>query len=254
MLSLYAFIVTLSASGNASSLATITDATSPPSGWVVVPPPTTDREWLCANYSDDLRIENTGEGIQVFRGVLERAPAVKRSGGALVGVNRGEFGGAIEWHVDGVKTAAIVTRDNPIAFVTEGARVFAFAGLAHLTIDEGHVLELKQTGDKWSSKKILDLGSAPDAVLSRAGGEVVVLTTTGLLSVDLDKVGKRRLFHNSNWAYLYANSIAQLSGSVFVGARGAVIRLRPDKKGYVEEWWVDSRCPRRVGDKCECHP
>jgi hypothetical protein len=168
----------------------------------------------------------------------------------LVGVNRGEFGGAIEWHGDGTKTVAIVAADNPVAFIARRAHVFVFAGLAHLAIDEGHVLELTETnGGKWSFKTILDLGSAPNAVLSLASGEVVVLTTTGLVSVDLNKMVIWRLFQNSRWGYLYANSIAQLSGSVFVGARRAVIRLRPDKQGYVEEWWVDSKCPRMVGDR-----
>lgn len=255
MLDVIALLATISAPAAASAIATISDATNPPPGWVAVPPPKTEREWLCANYADDLRIEGAGTSIRVFRDAPHVAPALVLANGTLVGVNKGEFGGAIEWHAQATKTVTIVAKDNPVAFVAKGARVFALAGLAHLTMDEGHILELKQTtGGKWSSKKVLDLDAAPDAVLTLAGGDILVLTTRGLVRVNLDTLAKRRVFDNPRWSFLYASSIAQLADSIFVGARSAVIRLRPGKKGYVEEWWVESKCRRMLGDRCECQP
>lgn len=255
MLSVWLALAAILESPEKLALTTISDASRPPPGWVAIPPPRTEREWYCANYSDDLSVVKVGEAVQILAGTHYVQPTLSLPMGTFVGTNGGEFGGQIEWHDRATGLVTTVRRDNPVAFLSQNSRVFVFVGLAHLSMDEGELLELKLSKKgRWTASSLMKLGAAPDAILPLGGSEVLVLTTTGVLKVNLATHRMTRVNRNMQWFLIYANSIAQLNDSIMIGARRAIVRLRPEGGRLVEEWWVKSDCRQQVGESCRCQP
>lgn len=236
-------------------------AHSPPAGWVEVSPPTDEEVWVCANWSrDEWRVEpdDAGSNMRIQRREPKsREIVLPLQGGRLIGTNLGEFGGAIAWETTGASERTVILKGNPVAFVTSPSGVFAAEGLAHLIISRGRLLKLIRLGEKWDVKDVVDLGAAPQAVTLVGPTTLFIVTTKGVVEVDLDKMVATPLFTNERWGVLYGDSIVRLSsGAILVGMRRAVIKLSPTTIGFTERWWVPSSCPRlqrtsKVGE-CEC--
>lgn len=232
----------------------ISSSDHPPAGWVSVPPPKTEDEWLCANYSEDLKVVGSGASLQVSRFRETDTVVLAIPGGKFVGINRGEFGGSLEWQDAVSKKTQRVLDDNPVALLAVKPGVFVFVGLAHLTMDEGRILRLDPRGSHWQSTQLLELGSAPAAIHLLDGATTLVLTTTGVTKVNLQTAKKENLFKNEKWGFLYVNSVAPFKDSIFVGGRRAVIRLSPKNGTLSEQWWVPATCRRKAGKNCQCVP
>jgi hypothetical protein len=233
----------------------ITSSDHPPPGWVSVPPPTTEAEWFCANYSEGLRVAQDGAALEISRFREVNTVVLAIPGGKFVGLNRGEFGGTLEWQDAASKKSAIVLDDNPVALLAAKAGVFVFVGLAHMGMDTGRILKLDRRGTRWDASQILDLGSAPSAIHRLDDETTLVLTTLGVVKVNLRTADRHELFKNKKWGpFLYVNSVVPFHGSIFVGGRRAVIRLAPKNGAFTEEWWVPATCSRKIGKGCKCAP
>ena len=189
-------------------------------------------------------------------------------GGQLVGSDMGEFGGSIWWrrpdgHHDTLRVQGRDTSgfhaDNLHRFILHRGAVYALVGLAHLTLNEGELLLLSRDGTRWSARQLLSLGGAPRAVTRLGNDTILILTTDSLLSVGLDpaRPTRRALHGNGTWSYTYPSSMIQdRAGLIYIGMRGAVVRLTPAERGYKEDWLVPAQCRRRVpvGDwgPCRC--
>lgn len=229
----------------------------PPRGWVEVAPPSTAAEWLCANHAgpdhsisgkeqDPLRIHN-----------LDAAPrpdlVLQLTDGKLTASNRGEWGGRIEWQRKGASSPVLVAEANSIALVARGEEVFVASGLAHLGGDSGKLLRLRRSDEGWSATEVLNLGTAPYAAFRVDEHALLLADGKGLALVDLSAMSLKRLHRNDRWGYVYPNSLRPFGGAIAIGARGAVIVLRPEGAGYSERWWVPAQCGPPEGH-CGCNP
>lgn len=108
--------------------------------------------------------------------VAARAPAF---GGELLGYDDGEWGGQLVFkNAAGERQVVLKTNTPGLAATREG--VFAFTGLAHLTLREGAIWELKQdaTG-RVVARQIIELPGPPGSVRQRDGQVTFQLFTGG---------------------------------------------------------------------------
>lgn len=155
-------------------------------------------------------------------------------GGFLVGYNSGEWGGGVLWYDSRGKLRQSITRENAVRIVETPHGILAFTGLAHLTVDEGHVLRLARVGGSWRARR-LDLPGSPRAIRIDSDGSILVVTTEHLVRV----VGGSRVerLHAGRWRGLYPTSIERhADGTLYIGMRSVVVRLRPTSTGYAEDW------------------
>jgi hypothetical protein len=236
-------------------------AQTPPQGWTAIAPPVDEEGWLCANWARDrwsVQLAESGTAVQIERAQTRPGSiALSVQGGRLIGTNRGEFGGALEWEPTGVSRRTLILTGNPVAFVASPAGLFLAEGLAHLSITRGRLLELERTDAKWTAKHVVGLGEAPEAVTVVGPTTLLVLTTSSVTEVDLVKKAATILFRNEQWGYLHGNSIVRVSsGTILVGMPRAVVALSPSSGGFIERWWVPSACTRlrRTTERatCEC--
>ncbi len=257
--SLLAAIVALSCATHSDRVEAETPTVPP--GWTVISPPVTEEGWLCANWArQQWSVEVAESGaVRIDQATGRGGPiTLQMQGGRLIGTNRGEFGGALEWEPAGSSRRELILRGNPVAFVASPAGLFLAEGLAHLTISRGRLFKLGQTGGQWTAVQVVDLGEAPDAVRLVGPTTLLVLTTSGVTQVDLAKQAATILFTNQQWrGYMHGNSIVRTSsGAILIGMVRAVVVLAPSSSGFTEAWWVPSSCTllRKTSEtgKCEC--
>ena len=218
-----------------------------PRGWRVVPASTS---WdspgvTCANHqATPWRVDvEPGRTDLTIRPGTERprTDSVSLDGGVLVGSDQGEFGGSVEWHDSG--RVEKIGNENAVVFIPGPHEVYLLAGLAHLSLNEGRLLRIKRTGAAWEVDTLLQLGFAPtaifplekDSILVAGHGAVAVIRPPDELHV---------LHRNKVWTILYPASVARSSsGTIYVGMRGLVARLKPTAPAFIEDWLVPEGSP-----------
>jgi hypothetical protein len=225
-------------------VAVIASATQLPDGWQEVAPATSPDDLLCANNAREWWALAERDGSLVVSRHQERDTLqMPRAGGELVGFDYGEFGGRIEWiGQDGARE--VVDGDaNPVAMIEHGDTVLVATGLDHLATDSGDIRRLQRGADgHWQSIRWLDLGAAPLATYRIDARTWRIVTTGGVVDVDLEGGTLRTVHANRVWGMLYPTSIRPLGEAWFIGARHAVFRLAPGRDGMEERWWVRSAC------------
>jgi hypothetical protein len=243
------------------------------SQWIQIPPfAPGSREMKCAERSLDQSWEVVRENLPRVYPHRERPPdplppdlAQRRefagrrhvlgvARGSLVGVDHGEFGGGLWWiSTDGSSRERISDRNVRAILRTREQQVIALVGLAHLSLDEGTVLELSLTEGRWQVVRSIDLGTVPVDVSLEPGG-ALILVSNGLVRY---RNGSAVRVHEFEHA-LDPNSVVASTGTVFVGMRHAVLKLEPEAQGYRESWLVPPWCAAfRASDDpsaCECVP
>lgn len=217
-----------------------------PAGWVVVEPPATDVERPCGGH-DSIGWAVSGETDR--RATI--APRSNRSpfvgitlpDGAMVGTNRGEWRGTIEWIPLKPSAGFVVENVNPVAVTQYSGEVFIAEGLAHGRRNNGMILRFeRRDASNWRIHKFMDLGAAPIAAVRTGKSDWIVLTYNGVTRVDLARQRHWTLYENLEWAEQYPSSIRPLGRSWLIGTRNAVIRLVPLGSGYVEQRLVRVDC------------
>lgn len=251
------FLLTAAVLASAPSVV-VRDAEQPPKGWVVIAPPETEAQWRCANYSQQEWVVSGNSAQSVSISPYEHASEIKltQPDGELIGINHGEFGGRIEWIGQDAVRRVLVPDKNPVAFTIRGDDVFVATGLAHMGIDSGEIIKLHRVrSGTWQVSTVMDLGEAPNAGTRISDVAWILLTTNGVTKVNLLKLTKEQIYRNKNWGMLYANSIRPLGNSWIVGARRAVIKIKPVNGTYAEEWLVPASCKsleKSTDPNCEC--
>jgi S-formylglutathione hydrolase FrmB len=88
------------------------------------------------------------------------------------------------------------------------------------------MIELVEKDGQWSVKPFIPLMESAEAITRVAKGDYLVVTTSQLLRVSLNKE-VRVLIPDGGWGGLYPNSVAvDKHGDVYIGMRQFVIRCK----------------------------
>jgi hypothetical protein len=225
----------------------IPGARAVPVGWRLIAPMRTESQLGCANNSSEEWVVHERNGaLAVGRNVWHHTLHLAQPGGELMGLDFGEFGGRIEWLGREGDRTVVEANVNPVAAIEHGDSIFVATGLDHLADDHGDIRRLHRDEDgHWRSRRWLDLGGAPLATHSVDAHTWRIVTTQGVVDVDLDDGTLRRVYSNPDWAQIYPTSIQRLGDTWFIAARHAVIRLTPGRNGLQERWLVASECSVR---------
>jgi hypothetical protein len=152
--------------------------------------------------------------------------ATQGRAGVLLGYNHGEWGGSLLWSsLDGTVQRELLD-DNVVAILPNGGRFVVLAGLSHLSIDRGRVLELVDDTDGFRPARTTELGSAPTAAAVEPSGAVLVTTTRGLVRLTPEfHVHQLRDF---SWRMFYPTNIVVDGATVYVGMQGIVGEINLD--------------------------
>ena len=93
-----------------------------------------------------------------------RTPRLSLDAGALIGTNKGEFGGELTWQpIDG--QAQLLLKDNVVAIEPADGGAIVLFGLAHMGLVRGYAVRVSQRGDGgWSLAEVARLPSTADAL------------------------------------------------------------------------------------------
>ncbi|MEI2429414.1 hypothetical protein RDV84_21990 [Lysobacter yananisis] len=233
----------------AAAAVVATGGDAPPSGWVAVDPPRSEAALRCANYSQQewsvrRAADGTPELVQVRHEHRYLTVRELFDDGALLGYNRGEFGGWIEWLPRDGGARFEQTQVDPVAATRYRGEAVIAEGLAHLDANRGSVLRFeRRDGRSWRIHRLAELDAAPVAAVRRGDKEWVLLLVDGVASVQLDSGQVRRLHRSRDWLGSYVGSIQPLGDGWLIGGRRGAIRLEATADGgYRERWWTPARC------------
>jgi hypothetical protein len=99
-------------------------------------------------------------------------------GGALLGGDRGEWGGELVFKPVSGPPRVLVDENVHGIFDTPGGAV-AFVGLAHMSLNRGRILLVVPSGEGYEAKEFRTLSGAPMDVARTTDGEIVFRTFSG---------------------------------------------------------------------------
>jgi hypothetical protein len=154
--------------------------------------------------------------------------------GFLVAYDSGEWGGGLSWFDEAGAFRQAIMDENTSHILETPDGILALTGLAHMTHDAGHVVQLTFDEARWSTHKV-ELPGAPKAALLEPDGALFVATSDHLVRVE--RGPRVTVLHQGTWGGLYPNSLVRdASGTFYLGMRYVVARLRRTEAGYSEEW------------------
>ena len=133
-------------------------------------------------------LKPTKEEESIFRG---KRSVLKVDDGYLIGFYRGEWDGNLYWFSNNGANKYKVSNDQIVQFKIRDNKIYAAEGLAHLSISEGSIIEIKKEIGKWKTLAYLKLPSAPKAIELDSKNSFIIVTSSSLLSVDTDKMQTR---------------------------------------------------------------
>jgi hypothetical protein len=154
--------------------------------------------------------------------------------GYLVSYDSGEFGGGLSWFDESGTFRQQITGENTIRIVATPSGIMAVSWTASMVEPIGHVLRLMQSGTRWRFSTTR-LPGVPNAVSQDSDGTMLVATDGHLVSIGTG--GRVTVLHRGKWSEMVPRSIVKENdGTIYLGGRFAVIRLRPASLGYLEDW------------------
>lgn len=175
------------------------------------------------------------------RAFLGRRSWQRVSDGWLVGLDAGEWDGSLWWFSPDGRRRYKVSDDQVHFFLNTPSGLVACEGLAHITIQRGHVTQLVRTSGRWRVARRIDLHDAPQVGLVDADGSLLLVTYGQLLRVHRDGVVEP-LIKDAFWAGLYPHAITRdTNGDLYVGMRHGFALLHPSGTTYQVQWLVPDR-------------
>ena len=188
-------------------------------------------DWIVAQQANDTVIAYTrGDALlqrprpdfecKVNR--FQRGSTFYRTGnGWLVGFNEGEWGGALYWFSAHGQKHIKISDHQIVDFISYQGRVFAIEGLAHLSLSEGSIIEIKPSnkGVGFTVSTLLNLPEAPEAAAFMRNG-TLVLALSDSLALWSETSGLQILMQDATWG-LYSNSLVISNDEkiVYIGMR-----------------------------------
>ncbi|UJB17234.1 MULTISPECIES: hypothetical protein [Lysobacter] len=228
-----------------------------PKGWVVVDPPREAADWSCINQSPEhwkVQGDSTDRGsIVAAAATADPGLRVELPDGVLVGENRGEWGGSIEWQPKRPGGGFAYDGLNPAVATVFNGDVFIAEGLMHMDQNRGSVLRFgRGDGPRWRITGPHELGAAPTAGVRANNSDWILLTSVGVIRMELPRLWPHTLYRNRQWEQIYPDSIRPLGRSWLIGTRHGVIRLVPLGERYIEQWLVPASCRQLKAPDCKC--
>lgn len=195
--------------------------------------PTNDfsEKWRILNSSENefvVKIINGKLEVEQFHGVADCE--LKIPGGTLIGINRGEFGGELDFKPDNNSkdTLKIVPGARVNFLFNFRNKIYFMAGLCHMGFSNGALYQLEQTKDGFNYNKLVDFGDCPEA-FSIDRDRFLVVTDKNFFIINGLK--KEIVLSKAFWTGLYPNSIAVVDeNNVFIGMRGGIAKLNLETK------------------------
>jgi hypothetical protein len=190
-----------------------------------IPPKVGSDEWYPLNYS-----HNEFE-VKIFDGKLDIKKVsevnkcdLKVSGGTLVGINRGEWGGKLTFKPDDTTKKVVDIKQGNIKFIfTFKDKVYFIEGLAHMGYRGGAIFELNTTNNGFTFSKLVDFDDAPEAFTIYKDKFLIATHENFYIVQDFKK---ELVFKETFWSSLYPNSIAVFDDkNVFIGVRSGIVKL-----------------------------
>jgi hypothetical protein len=161
----------------------------------------------------------------------------------LLAYDAGEWGGGL-WltNEDGSKTKRILS-DNVREMIPMDEGVLVLSGLSH-GINFGNAFIFSNPEElSISLEHAVHLDGEPSGYAKEPNGSVLFLTLAGLCRItpsgELQRLGG--FSNGSPWAFTNSMVIAS-DGSIFIGTRMFVVRLRKNSDRYAEEWLLPKEC------------
>jgi hypothetical protein len=190
-----------------------------------IPPDVGSDEWYSLNRS------NNEFGVSIINGKLKIKKVreaykceLKITGGMLIGINRGEWGGQLSFKPADTTKKAIDIKSGNIKFIFNFKnKIYFIEGLTHMYINNGAIFELDTKDNKFTFTKLIDFDDAPGA-FTIYKDEFLIATYKNFYIVRNFK--KELVFKKTFWSGLYPNSIAVLDDkNVFVGIISGIVKL-----------------------------
>jgi hypothetical protein len=233
-----------------------------PTGWIHAPSRAQNAGlWHCAGYGgswvanvvdgrvDLVRLDAESQRqlpippqVKLSKKMIGRRSLQSTSGGWLVGFDAGEFGGGLWWFSrDGSQTIELLS-ENVHAIYKVKTTILILTGLAHVSLNYGHLYKFNDIPDKASVTSVANLGGSPEASTLDAAGNIVIATPDSVLRVETD--GKVNDLYKSGEQLTYPTSAAvDANGNIYVAMRFFVLLLIPQEAGrYKAEWLMPEQC------------
>ena len=190
-----------------------------------VPPKAGGDDWYPLNYSQN------EFGVKIIDGKLDIKQVkevnkceLKITGGTLIGINSGEWGGQLTFKPDDTTKKIVEIKRGNIKFIFNFKdKVYFIEGLAHLSYSGGAIFELNTADNNFTFTKLVDFDDAPEA-FSIYKDKFLIATHENFYIVQDFK--KELVFKETFWSSLYPNSIAVLDDkNVFIGIRSGIVKL-----------------------------
>jgi hypothetical protein len=149
---------------------------------------------------------------------------VKVVDGYLVAFWRGEFGGYLYWFSDNGITRKLISPAMIVQFLKRDNKIYAIEGLAHMSISEGSIVEIKKVNDSWTTSEYLTLPFAPYAARLDTKNNFIIVTSDDLLSVDINR-NVDTLVKEGFWPGLYPTSMVIQNDICYIGMRQGVLKF-----------------------------
>jgi len=162
----------------------------------------------------------------------------------LLAYDGGEWGGGL-WltNDDGSETKRILS-DNVREMIPIDDGVLVLSGLSHMVIDFGNAFIFSNPdGMNISLQHAVHLDGEPSGYAKELNGSVLFVTTYRLCRIT--KSGElQTLIGFPRWSpHVFTNSmVITPDGSIFIGMRMFVLRLRKTSDGYRTEWLLPNEC------------
>lgn len=184
---------------------------------------------------------STGPFLKLGMAKLSLKPGhgLKVLGGWLSAWHFGEFGGGIV-HVSDPGGEMTLVTDVPTHLIAQTSRgLFAEQGLAHMGSDFGTLIEVLGPEGGWRVRHVTDLHHSSRGVVQE--GDRFLFTHDRFVST-LETDGRQHEIYRT-WEEIDAMSMVRhKSGDVWIGARRAILRLRPKPNGeYSAQWFAPSK-------------
>lgn len=144
--------------------------------------------------------------------------------GKLVAIDKGEWGGKIEFVADNPSQKPLLIKEGNVKFIFKlNNKIYFIEGLAHLGINEGELFELEYSKNKFTYKKVLKFEDAPEA-MSIYNYKLYIAGYENFYVIDKDK--NKVVFKNQFWCNLLPNSVAVINESeIYIGIRAGIAKF-----------------------------
>lgn len=191
----------------------------------IIPPKRGSEEWYPLNHSqNEFGVAITNGKLDIKKVKQMSISELKISGGHLIGVDRGEWGGQLTFKPTNTAKKSIDIKKGNIKFIFAFKdKIYFIEGLAHLSMSEGALYQLDTVNNNFKFTKLLEFDDAPEA-FTIYNDKFLIATHKNFYIVQDFK--KQLVFKETFWGSLYPNSIAALDDkNIFIGIRSGIVKL-----------------------------